>query len=159
MSASRTRRTGGTPGCGAAVVATLLAAGVAGATEPTPAPVTVTVTVTNIANPGGTLLLGAYASADGWLGPDPAARAYADVPATLADGSLRLELRLPPGRFALSVFHDRNGNRTLDTNFLGIPKEQSGASNEAPARFGPPQFSDAVITVGSAPLALAIRLN
>jgi uncharacterized protein (DUF2141 family) len=137
------------------VLAALVATANAEAAEPTP----VTVTVTNIANPGGTLLLGAYASADGWLGPDPVARAYADVPAALADGSLRLELRLPPGRYALSVFHDRNGNRRLDTNLLGIPKEQSGASNDAPARFGPPAFSDAVVTVGGAPLALAIRLN
>jgi uncharacterized protein (DUF2141 family) len=137
------------------LLATLVATGPVGAGEPTP----VTVTVTNLANPGGTLLLGAYASADGWLGADPAAQATVAVPAQLPDGGLRLELRLPPGRYALSVFHDRNGNRRLDTNFLGIPKEQSGASNDAPARFGPPQFGDALVTVGTEPLALAIRLN
>lgn len=156
MSAGTRQRPAGSPaGRAAALVAATLAAAGAGAAEPT----LVTVTVGNIANPGGTLLLGAYASADGWLGPDPAARVSATVPARVPDAGIRLELRLPPGRYALSVFHDRNGNRRLDTNFLGIPKEQSGASNDAPARLGPPKFGDALVTVGAEPLALAIRLN
>jgi len=37
--------------------------------------------------------------------------------------------RLPPGTYAIAVHHDENDNRKFDTNFLGIPLEGYGASN------------------------------
>lgn len=122
-------------------------------------PVRVTVTVTHVEKPGGVLLLGAYDAEAGWLGPDPAFGAERAVPAELRDGAVELELELPPGRWALSVFQDMNGNRRLDANFLGIPSEPSGSSNDPPARWSAPKFADALVTVGDAPLALSIRLN
>jgi len=68
-------------------------------------------------------------------------------------------MSLPPGRYAVSVFQDMNGNRKLDTNFIGIPTEASGSSNDAPAKWSAPKFKDAVFTVGSEPVDLTIRLN
>jgi uncharacterized protein (DUF2141 family) len=50
---------------------------------------------------------------------------------------------VPPGTYAVSVFHDENSNGKLDTNFMGIPREGVGASNNAKGRFGPPKFSAA----------------
>lgn len=50
---------------------------------------------------------------------------------------------IPPGNYAISVFHDEDENGELTTNFLGIPKESYGASNNAPSRFGPPKWKDA----------------
>src|SRR5262249_52423123 len=47
---------------------------------------------------------------------------------------------VPPGTSAVSVFHDENSNGKLDTNFMGIPREGVGASNNAKGRFGPPKF-------------------
>jgi len=41
------------------------------------------------------------------------------------------------GKYAVSVFHDENSNGKLDTNFLGIPREGVGASNNAKGHFGP----------------------
>ena len=35
---------------------------------------------------------------------------------------------LEAGRYAISVFHDENGNREADRNFLGFPKEGVGLS-------------------------------
>ena len=37
---------------------------------------------------------------------------------------------------------DLNKNKKLDTNFLGIPKEPYGFSNEKKGRFGPPKFKE-----------------
>jgi len=119
----------------------------------------VRITVTGIERPAGQLLAGAYADADGWLGPQPAHRLDVPVPATLAGGELAFEMRLPPGRWAISVFQDLDGNRRLDSNFLGIPTEASGSSNNPPARFGPPKFDAALVTVGNEPLALEITLD
>ncbi len=50
---------------------------------------------------------------------------------------------LPPGRYAVSAFLDRNGNEALDTNILGIPKEPYGFSRDARGTMGPPGFADA----------------
>jgi uncharacterized protein (DUF2141 family) len=48
---------------------------------------------------------------------------------------------LQEGTYALSVFHDENSNGKLDTNFLGIPKEDFGFSNNPRIFFGPPSFN------------------
>lgn len=48
---------------------------------------------------------------------------------------------IPSGTYALAVIHDENMNGKLDTNWLGIPTEGYGFSNDAKAKFGPPSFS------------------
>ncbi|MFC1645760.1 DUF2141 domain-containing protein [Candidatus Omnitrophota bacterium] len=50
---------------------------------------------------------------------------------------------LPYGEYAIKVFHDKNDNKKLDTNFLGIPNEAFGFSNNARGTFGPPAFEKA----------------
>ena len=50
----------------------------------------------------------------------------------------------PAGRtYAVGLYLDVNGNNRMDKNFLGMPKEQYGFSNNAKGRFGPPSFEDA----------------
>lgn len=50
---------------------------------------------------------------------------------------------VPRGTYAIAVVHDENDNGEVDTNFLGIPHEGVGASNNARARFGPFKWKDA----------------
>ena len=54
---------------------------------------------------------------------------------------------LPPGQYAAAAFQDLNGNGKLDKNFLGIPKEPYGFSQQARGSIGPPKFADAAITL------------
>ena len=54
---------------------------------------------------------------------------------------------LPAGDFGISTFHDVNHNEKLDTNFLGIPTERYGFSNNARGSFGPPSFNKAKVKV------------
>lgn len=49
---------------------------------------------------------------------------------------------LDEGSYAIRYFHDENSNQELDTNFLGIPKEGIGFSNDAYGRFGPKDFEE-----------------
>lgn len=49
---------------------------------------------------------------------------------------------LPEGTYAIALFHDKNGNKRLDTNWLGIPKEQVAFSKSKMKAFGPPCFED-----------------
>lgn len=54
---------------------------------------------------------------------------------------------LPFGDYAIAVYHDKNTNGKLDTNFLGIPKEEYGFSNNARGKFGPASWEDAKFSV------------
>lgn len=54
---------------------------------------------------------------------------------------------LPPGRYSIRYFHDENSNKKLDTNFLGIPTEGFGFSNNANGTLGPPKFDETLFEV------------
>ena len=58
-------------------------------------------------------------------------------------GSVTYVYELPPGTYAIGIFHDINLNNRMDNNLFGIPKEQYGFSNNARAFFGPPAFGAA----------------
>lgn len=47
------------------------------------------------------------------------------------------------GIYAISVFHDENDNKKMDSNFMGIPKEPIGCSNGATGFMGPPKYKNA----------------
>lgn len=53
---------------------------------------------------------------------------------------------VPPGEWAAQVFQDENGNKKVDQNFLGIPREGVGFSRDARIALGPPKWRDAVFT-------------
>ncbi|MFT4174357.1 MAG: DUF2141 domain-containing protein [Rhodocyclaceae bacterium] len=57
---------------------------------------------------------------------------------------------LPAGRYALTAFHDENGNGTLDTAANGMPTEAYGFSRNPAVRYGPPSFADMSFDVGPA---------
>ena len=50
---------------------------------------------------------------------------------------------IPPGTYAIAVVHDENMNGKLDANWLGIPTEGYGFSNDAKGLVGAPSFSAA----------------
>jgi len=66
---------------------------------------------------------------------------------------------ISPGTYAISVFHDKNGNGKLNTNFIGIPKEKTGASNNPKQRMGPPLFEASKFKLGTEPLTLSITVR
>lgn len=55
--------------------------------------------------------------------------------------------KLNPGEYAVSVIHDLNENKELDTGFMGIPKEPYGFSNDARGKFGPPSYESSKLIV------------
>ena len=66
---------------------------------------------------------------------------------------------IPPGTYALAVIHDENRNGKLDTNWLGIPTEGYGFSNEAKALLGAPSFSAAKVRYDGGTLNMTITLH
>lgn len=53
---------------------------------------------------------------------------------------------IAPGAIAISAFHDENGNGRFDANFIGLPLEGVGLSNNPKMGFGPPKYRSAVFT-------------
>ncbi len=63
-----------------------------------------------------------------------------------------------PGRYALSLIHDENGNGKLDKALI-IPREGFGFSRDAPVRMGPPRFEAAAFTVGPGTTQITVRMR
>ena len=54
---------------------------------------------------------------------------------------------VPEGEYAITIFHDKNSDGKLNTNFIGIPKEPYGFSNNPMALFGPPSYEKCLFEV------------
>ena len=52
-----------------------------------------------------------------------------------------------PGRYAAAFFHDEDGDRVLDKNFLGIPTEGYAFTRDAHAALSAPAFERAAFDV------------
>jgi uncharacterized protein (DUF2141 family) len=63
------------------------------------------------------------------------------------------------GEYAVRVFHDENKNEKIDTNFLGIPTEDYGYSNDASDWFGPPSWEKAKFTFNKPQMTIEIEVD
>ncbi len=56
---------------------------------------------------------------------------------------------LPYGQYAISLYHDQDSDGCIDKNFLGIPAEPYGISNDAWHRFSAPKWDEAAFVLKS----------
>jgi uncharacterized protein (DUF2141 family) len=69
---------------------------------------------------------------------------------------------VPPGIYAVKMFQDANRNGKFDLNWLGLPDERYGFSNNARPdwmHLAPPSFDDAKIVLKPGPNAISIWLH
>ncbi|MGX7951126.1 DUF2141 domain-containing protein [Tsuneonella sp. HG249] len=64
-----------------------------------------------------------------------------------------------PGRYAIALLHDENGNGKADRAMGMMPKEGYGFSRDAPVRMAPPKYAEAAFAVDSEDLILAIKMR
>ena len=83
----------------------------------------------------------------------------ARIQLTVPAGARQLRFSgIAPGRYALSVFHDENSNRKLDT-FMGIPREGFGFSRSPVVRFGPPRFDKVALDLVARLTRTTVRMQ
>lgn len=81
------------------------------------------------------------------------------VTGTVAASAARVEVGgLPPGAYAIALFHDENSNRKLD-KFLGMPREGFGFSRSPVIRVGPPRFEQVVIKLAPGVTRQSVRMQ
>ena len=66
---------------------------------------------------------------------------------------------IPPGTYALAVIHDENKDGKLEANWVGVPTEGYGFSNDAKALMSAPSFDAASFPYNGRNLELTISLN
>ncbi|OIQ22966.1 DUF2141 domain-containing protein [Lacinutrix sp. MedPE-SW] len=105
----------------------------------------ITVNISNIDTYKGTLVIGLYDNESQFLKKTVKGKLKKVTKNTATVVFQDVE----PGDYAVSLFHDVNDNKKLDTYVFGIPKEDYGTSNNAKGFMGPPKWEDAVFTVDS----------
>ncbi|MCK9407952.1 MAG: DUF2141 domain-containing protein [Bacteriovoracaceae bacterium] len=106
----------------------------------------IVVQLNGIKAPTGQVLLSLFKSSDGF--PTHPEKAFRWKRAKVTSSSLIISLDgLPLGTYAIAVVHDENSNEMMDRDWLGLPDEQYGISNNATGTINPPSFEEAKFTV------------
>jgi uncharacterized protein (DUF2141 family) len=98
-----------------------------------------TVNIAGLNTNKGSLLVGVYSTKEDFLKKP----FKSDVIKVVNKKSMVIFKDIPKGEYAVSFVHDENDNKKMDTNFIGIPKEDFGCSNNATGVMGPPKYEDA----------------
>ncbi len=114
------------------------------------------ITVTDLRSEKGAVGFSVVNSAAAWNGKAAAVERKM-VPVTGAEVTLQLT-DLPAGEYAISVMHDENGNGELDANFMGMPTEGYGFSNN-PNVLRKPTYDEARFELSAEGGAITIRLR
>lgn len=100
---------------------------------------TITVNITGIKGNEGLIMVALYNSEDTFL-----KKTFRASFSKIKNKKSEIVFKdVPSGTYAISCFYDKNSNKKMDSNLLGIPKEQYGMSNNARGFMGPPSFKDA----------------
>jgi len=118
-----------------------------------------TVRVTGARNAKGAIRVGLFQSAEGF--PENPWKVYrfeqvAIDPQTLSAQAVFDDL--PQGAYAVAVFHDENMDGMLDRNFVGLPKEGYGASNNPKKSMVLPAFEEAKFSLDDEEHIIEIKL-
>ena len=115
------------------------------------------ITVNGISPPEGVVRVALFDSAEGFPGEAGSELRHAEVPADGEAVSVTFT-GLPPGQYAVSVYHDRDSDGRMETDLFGRPIERYGTSNNVRGLFGPPTFAAAALTMADGPREIEITL-
>jgi len=105
---------------------------------------TVIVKITGLRSEKGQVKIAVFKSPETWLGDHPVYNSTIDVESQVVTWKID---DVPYGDYGIAVFHDENKNGKMDKNFLGIPQEAYGFSNNMRVTFGPPNWDKSKFVV------------
>ena len=119
---------------------------------------TVVVSIQGFRNAAGHARIALFNGEMGFPNSESAAyrKAVADI-----DGA-RAEVRfdeVPPGEYAIAMYHDENDDGKLDKGLFGIPKEGYGVSNNVTHATRAPRFAEARFPFDGVSRTISIRVH
>jgi len=134
------------------VLAVLLGNVLAGGTHGT-----LVVSMEGFSNSKGHAMVAVYGSEEAYKAGTPrVAEAKTDI---IDQKALVTISDLEYGTYAVAIYHDQNANGKLDKNFLGIPKESYGHSNNVRGSMGPPSFDKVKLELAGSELKISIKMG
>ncbi len=119
---------------------------------------TLKINIDGMENIKGNVMLAIFDHADFF--PSKTERAVTTAMSAVVSETMTITVAdLPPGKYGLSVYHDENGNGEFDRNFMGVPSELYGFSNNVRGFAGPPEFEETLITVTDDQKTISIGLE
>lgn len=113
--------------------------------------------IAGLQNDSGVVRCGLYASADGFRQPG---RELRGVVARIKNRSATCVFpNVPPGTYAMAVFHAQHNETQIETGMFGKPKQGYGFSRNPSSSFGPPSFSAASFEYRGGQSNLQVRLT
>ena len=73
--------------------------------------------------------------------------------------TVEVSVQISVGEYSIALYQDINEDGELNENFIGMPTEPWGMSNNAKARFGPPKWEDVRFEVADEPVTQRIELK
>lgn len=101
---------------------------------------TLTISIRNIRYTN-TVRIGIFTSKETFLQETKALRNYTVRPSNRKTADIAIT-DLPSGEYAIAIYQDLNEDTHFDRNFLGIPIEPYGVSNNIKPMFAPPNYND-----------------
>lgn len=99
-----------------------------------------TINISNIKTLKGEIIIGVFNKEATFLKDNAAIKNYT---ITVNKSTETLVIKnLPKGDYAVSLYHDENSDNECNLNFLGIPKEGYGFSNNIKPKFSAPSYKD-----------------
>jgi uncharacterized protein (DUF2141 family) len=102
---------------------------------------TITVAVEGLRNDQGVVRCGLFNSPNGFREPG---KEFKGAEAKILGGKANCVFTdVPPGTYAVALFHAEHNEARLETGMFGIPKQGYGFSRDAKGSMGPPSFNAA----------------
>ena len=116
-----------------------------------------TIEFDNIRNNEGVLSVTVYENDENWLDEEGDYLEYIFPKENMDSDSLTVSIELEkPGKYAIAVLDDEDGDEKMRHNFIGYPKEGFGFSNNIHVWLSRPKFDECILDIKS---DTAIRIS
>jgi uncharacterized protein (DUF2141 family) len=114
------------------------------------------INLSGLRNTKGQVLLAVHSQSQSF--PDKVENALIRKNIPASQSAISIE-KMVSGTYAISVIHDEDGDGDLDKNFIGIPTEGFGVSQNVRTMIGAPDFEDCQFELKTSPLQLNIKMR
>jgi uncharacterized protein (DUF2141 family) len=114
-----------------------------------------TITISNIKNLEGKKIQMGVFTKDGNFPDDKSLKNFFSKAVT---STVKIEIEIPYGEYAIALYHDINNNGKLDKNMFGIPKEPYAFSQNFKPSMSAPDFDDCKFTFSEKNNSISIQL-